>query len=347
MVAAAYGSANHAAALREIRQWPPPEIAAAVADLRRRGKPAPIGPERSRTTSRSAPSRPPSSCTRRPASLALQALSQAEAEVHLGASTTLFEWSREAAAEARTRRQRAIDADARPRPAWRSRRESTAGTSTWPWPPRPSRSASRPTARPFAEKARERRAARSRGPARVRLRGRGPRRGEAPPAPRVGGGPLARRGGPRACATRWPSTPGLHEARLHLGRLLLVRGRLIEAEPLLEEVDGALGRRLASATSPGSSSGAWPSGAVARRRRPPSTPGPSRAGPTARPRGSPSPTPSRGRPAPRPRGRWSRRASPRPGGSTARPTRGGSTPSARRASPRPPSIALWKRALGR
>jgi tetratricopeptide (TPR) repeat protein len=29
----------------------------------------------------------------------------------------------------------------------------------------------------------------------------------------------------------------LHEARLHLGRLLLVRGRLVEAEPVLEEVD--------------------------------------------------------------------------------------------------------------
>ena len=37
-VAAAYGSANHAAALREVRQWQPPEITAAVADLRRQGK---------------------------------------------------------------------------------------------------------------------------------------------------------------------------------------------------------------------------------------------------------------------------------------------------------------------
>ena len=43
-LAAAYGSADHAAALREIREWPPGVVRAAVADLRRRSPPASSGP---------------------------------------------------------------------------------------------------------------------------------------------------------------------------------------------------------------------------------------------------------------------------------------------------------------
>ena len=56
-IAAAYGSGDHAAAVREIRQWQPREIAAAVNGLRSRAmnlRPSVKAP----TTSRSPPSKP-------------------------------------------------------------------------------------------------------------------------------------------------------------------------------------------------------------------------------------------------------------------------------------------------
>ena len=99
-VAAAYGSANHAAALREIRQWQPHEIAASVADLRRQGR-----------RLRSVPTSPGEIAFgtveaavlmhAEAGLLSLAALSEVEAETHLGASVTLYQWSRDAAADAR------------------------------------------------------------------------------------------------------------------------------------------------------------------------------------------------------------------------------------------------------
>ena len=135
--------------------------------------------------------------------LALQALSLAEAEVHLRASTTLFEWSREAAARrglGRGGEPRDFGRHARPR----SGENRPPGLLRGPGRRGPRHRLPAHGLHPFAGEARAGRAARSRGPARVRLRGRGPRRGAAPPAPRVGGGRLARPGGPRAAGRARP-----------------------------------------------------------------------------------------------------------------------------------------------
>jgi tetratricopeptide (TPR) repeat protein len=236
-VAAAYGSANHAAALREIRQWQPREITAAGADLRRQGR-----------RLRSVPTSPGDIAFgtveaavlmhAEAGLLSLAALSEVEAETHLGASVTLYQWSRDAAAEARNwagARQRAFG-QGPPTPGLEIRERidrrdfyvaMAAAALAIGFPS---------TAHPFAEKARQaapldpevqlvsgcvaeafadEQLLRHRESEATRLRN------EAGPALRD------------ALAL----DPTLHEARLRLGRLHLDGGRPIEAESLLEEVE--------------------------------------------------------------------------------------------------------------
>ena len=245
-IAAAYGSTNHAAALREIRQWRPDEVDAAVDDLRRRARklrPVPSAPEDIAFATVEAAVLMHAEA----GLLALQTLSLAEAEVHLRASTTLFEWSHGAATEARnlaeTRRVAFKKRDASDDDVGPERREPkpepeivervvrkdyylalAAAALAIGFPP---------TALPFAEKARlaapldpevqlvfgctaeslaQEQLLRHRESEAARLRD------EAA----------------RALRDALVLDPGLDEARLHLGRLLLVRGRLVEAEPVLE-----------------------------------------------------------------------------------------------------------------
>jgi tetratricopeptide (TPR) repeat protein len=240
-VAAAYGSPNHAAALREIRQWQPREITAAVADLRRQAS-------RLRSVSTS-----PDDIDFHAVEaailmhaeaglLSLQALSLVEAEIHLGASVTLYQWSREAAAETRQwaeARRRAFKkrfGQGPPTPGLEIRQRIdrrdfyvalAAAALAIGFPP---------TAHPFAEKARQ----------------------AAPLDPEVQlvSGCVAeslaeeqrlrhleseaaqlRDEADRALRDALALDPSLQEARLRLGRLLLVQGRLNEAELPLEEVE--------------------------------------------------------------------------------------------------------------
>ena len=203
-VAAAYGSANHAAALQEIRQWPSAE------DRLRSGRPPAAGG--SASCGPDVSGRHPFGTVEAAVLMhaeaglvALQSLSLAEAEVHLGASTTLFEWSRHAAARRGTRPHagapRRTTRALPPLAAADPREDRPPGLLPGPGRrgPRHRLPAHGPSVRGEGAPGR---AARSRGAARVRLRGREPGRGEAPPAPRVGGGPAARQGG--RCLSRRP-----------------------------------------------------------------------------------------------------------------------------------------------
>ena len=235
-IAAAYGSASPTA-LQEIRQWPPPDITSAVSDLQRK-----------EDRLRAVPTSPndigfdvveAAVLIHAEAGLsALQQMSYAEAEVHLRASTTVFEWSRHAAARVRERasRQRARLSQLSRLPRGVELQEridrrdfyvalaATALAIGFP-----------STARPFAEAARH--AAPldpevqlvvgcvAEGLAEEQLL-----RHRESEAPRL------RDEADRAFRDALALDPGIHEARLHIGRLLLVRGRLIEAELPLEEV---------------------------------------------------------------------------------------------------------------
>jgi tetratricopeptide (TPR) repeat protein len=238
-VAAAYGSGSRAAALREIRQWRPREIGAAVNGLRQRAKklrPSPSAPDDIAFATVEAAVL----MHLEAGLLALQTLSLAETEVHLGASTTLFEWSRRAAAEARNWaevRRYAFKKSfgrAKPEPEIRERIDRRAYyvalaaailANGFP-----------PTALPFAEKAR--------------------RAAPLDPEVQLVFGCVAeslaqeellrhreseaarlRDEADRALRDAVALDPDADEARLHLGRLLLVRGRLVEAEPVLEQVE--------------------------------------------------------------------------------------------------------------
>ena len=236
-VAAAYGSAQPAGALQEIRQWPLPQIAGAVNQLQRQAK-----------RLRWAPSAPHDIAFRTVEAavlmhaeaglLALQSLSMAEADAHLRASTDLVVWSRVAAAEARNFARMGAHLDARhersPGPEIRERIDRrdfylalAASALTLGFPS---------TAIPFAEKARQAApldpdvqlvfgcVAESLAEEKL-LRH---RESEASPLRDQAVG---------AFRDALALEPGLHEALLRLGRLLLVGGRLIEAEPLLEDVD--------------------------------------------------------------------------------------------------------------
>ena len=151
-VAAAYGSADHARALREIREWPPGVVRAAVADLRRRSRQL-----------RAVPTSPGDIAFgtveaavllhAEAGLLALESQNLAEAANHLGASVALYQWSREAAVEIRNRAE-AEPPEFGPTPGPEIRPRIDIRDFSWPWRPRPSPPAARPRLIPFAEKAR-------------------------------------------------------------------------------------------------------------------------------------------------------------------------------------------------
>jgi tetratricopeptide (TPR) repeat protein len=225
-LAAAYGSANHTAALREIRQWPLPEITAAVADLQRQGgrlRSVPTSPEQIAFATVEA-----AVLMHAEAGLAaLQALTPAEAEAHLAASVALFEWSRDAA---RRRRRRGLAIEERiERRDYYLALAATALAISLP-----------SEAHPFAEKARDASPVDpevqlvlgcvTEGLAEEQLLK------HLEPAAAVW-----RDRAERALRDALAVDAGLLEARLHLGRVLFARGRLIEAEPLLEDVEAHTG----------------------------------------------------------------------------------------------------------
>jgi len=100
-IAARFRSADHSAAMGEIRSWTLPEIETAAAGLRRQGRRLRAVPEAPedidfRTVEAAV-------LLHADVGLAsLQAMSFAEAEFHLDASVRLLEWSRHAAARARS-----------------------------------------------------------------------------------------------------------------------------------------------------------------------------------------------------------------------------------------------------
>jgi tetratricopeptide (TPR) repeat protein len=233
-IAGAYGSGNRAAAVREIRAWPPVVIEAALADLRGRGRqlrpvPASAGEIAFGTVEAAVLMHAEAGL------LALQAASPEEAADHLGASVTLFQWSRDAAAEA----QRSAEArngasgltpglEIRPRIGIRDFSVALAAGALAAGSPT--------TARPFAERARQ----------------------VAPLDPEVqllygcvaeglaeeqllrnreSDAAFWRDQGTLALMDALALDEGLLEAHLHVGRLNLERGRFALAARALKRVD--------------------------------------------------------------------------------------------------------------
>jgi tetratricopeptide (TPR) repeat protein len=234
-VATQYAAENHAAALGEIRQWRLSEIEAAVAHLQRQG-------QRLRSVAVS-----PDDIAfgtveaavllhAQAGLLALQSLSLVEAEAHLGASVGLYDWSCKAAARTRAKlwsmttrgRERPTPGlDIRERIDRRDFHVALAAAALVMGFPS--------TARPFAERAHDGAPLDAEvqlvfGCVAEALAEEELLRHRESEAAR------ARDEADRAFRDALALDPGLHEARLHLGRLLLVRGRLIEAELPLEEV---------------------------------------------------------------------------------------------------------------
>ena len=232
-VAAAYGSADHAAALREIREWPPGVVRAAVADLRRRSRQL-----------RSVPTSPGDIAFgtveaavlmhAEAGLLSLEALDLAEAASHLGASVALYQWSREAALEIRARDE-ARPRDFGPTPGLEIRPRIDIRDFSVALAAAALAAGSPTTAHPFAERARR----------------------MAPLDPEVqlvygcvaeglAEEQLLRHRESAAAAWRDQATValldalaldgGLLEACLHVGKLHLERGRLTQAERRLQEV---------------------------------------------------------------------------------------------------------------
>ena len=223
--------ADHSAALREIREWPPAEIEAAVAACDG-GAAAPSGPRHRVTSVRHGRGgRPPA----RGGRLAVARGPEPRGGGHPPGRVGRHLNGRHAAA----RYKRA----GRRRPATRagSGRESTSGTSTWPWRPPPSPLGSPTTAGTFADEAR---AVAPLDPEAQLVLGCVAEscRGARPQARRVGRRPPARPSGPRA-ADALALDPGQPEARLRLGKLPSTEGRLAEAESLLDTGGRASGRR--------------------------------------------------------------------------------------------------------
>ena len=239
-VASVYASANHASALDEIGKWPLPAIDAAVAELR--------GKERQLRAAPSAPDEIAFGTVEaavlmhaEAGLLALQASRKAEAEAHLRTSTTLFEWSRRAAVTARnyaTMRRSLVErhGPALLRPEIRERigfvdyYQALAAAALGMGFPE--------TARPFAARARQA------APldAQVQLvfgcvaetlaldaavRG---RESETLQLQEEAG---------RAMLDALALDSTLHEARLRLGRLLVERGAVVQAEPFLDAAERA------------------------------------------------------------------------------------------------------------
>ncbi len=221
-IAARFRSADHSAAMGEIRSWALPEIEAAAAALPAPGPQAPCGPEAPgdidfRTVEAAVLLHAEAGL------LSLQSLSPAEAETHFRASAGLLDWSHTAADKQR-QRGRAI-AERIDRRNFDVALAAAALALGFP-----------ATACSFAEEARRRApldaevhlmlgcAAETR--ARELALGRqdsesGRRREQAE----------------RALSDALALDPGLQEARLRLGQLLVDRGRLVQAESLLDQVE--------------------------------------------------------------------------------------------------------------
>lgn len=237
-VAEAYATAEHDAALREIRQWRPSEIKAAVADLRGREdrlRAVATGPKDIAFGTVEAAVLMHAEAGLR----ALQALGTQESAVHLRASMNLFNWSRQAAVRARSLANtralldRRLDGLAATVAEIRERIDRVeffealaAATLAMGFPD---------TARPFALEARDAAPLDAEvqlvfGCVAESLAGANLVQGRADEAARL------QEEARRAMRATLAADPGRHEARLRLGRLLLARGALDEAEPALEAV---------------------------------------------------------------------------------------------------------------
>ncbi len=237
-VVEAYASANHSTALLEIRQWKPSEIKSAVSDLRGRGdriRAFATGPDDIAFGTVEAAVLMHAEA----GLLALQALRPEEGALHLRASTDLYEWSRQVAARSRNfaRMRKSVDEQhGRPTPGPAIREtidrvqfyKSLAAAALAIGFPE--------TAWPLAARARQEDPLDAEvqlvfGCVAESLAEMNILQGHESEA-----GPL-RDQADRALRDALALDPALHEARLHLGRLLLVTRRLVEAQPALEEVE--------------------------------------------------------------------------------------------------------------
>ena len=227
-IAARFRSADHSAAMDEIRSWTLPEIEAAAAGLRRQGSRLRAVPEAPgdidfRTVEAAVLLHAEAGL------LSLQSISPAEADAHLRVSAGLLDWSHTAADKQR-QRGRAI--------AERINRRdfdmALAAASLWLGFPG--------TACSFAEEARRLAPLDAEvhlvlgcaAETRARELALGHQDSEAG---------RRRDQAERALSDALAIDPGLQEARLRLGQLLVDRGRLVQAESLLDQVEAQRGRQ--------------------------------------------------------------------------------------------------------
>jgi tetratricopeptide (TPR) repeat protein len=237
-VATAYRSPNRALARREIREWRSGEIEAALRALREEGDrlravPVQAGDIDFRTVEAAV-------LLHADVGLAsLQALSFAEAEFHLDTAVELLEWSRHAAARARgfARQRAALDARSERHtnhPEIRDRIDlaefykALAGTALAVGFPL--------TARPFAEEA-VRANTMDAGAHLISGCVNASLAEEFTLRRRESDAHRAREAAEKEFRDTLALDPGLQDARLRLGKLLLDVGRAVEAESLLVEVD--------------------------------------------------------------------------------------------------------------
>ncbi len=237
-VATAYRSPNRARARREIREWRSGEIEAALRALREEGDRLRAVPAQAtdidfRTVEAAV-------LLHADVGLAsLQALRFAEAEFHLDTAVELLEWSRRAAARARgfARQRAGLDArSGRPTPGLEIREridpgdfyQALAGTALAVGFPL--------TARPFAEAA-VRADTMDTGAHLVSGCVNASLAEEFAVRRRDSDAQHAREAAEKALRDTLALDPGLQEARLRLGKLLLDLRRAVEAESLLAEVD--------------------------------------------------------------------------------------------------------------
>jgi tetratricopeptide (TPR) repeat protein len=221
-IATRFGSADHSAAMGEIRSWTLPEIQAAAAGLRRHGRRLRAVPE----TPEDIAFHAVETAVLMHAEaglLSLQAASNGEAQTHLRISVGLLDWSH-AAAEKQRQRGHAITEKI-------DRRDFdmalAAASLSLGFPA---------TALSFAEEARRRAPLDAEvhlvlgcaAETRARELALGHEDSEAA---------RKRDEAERALSDALAIDPGLQEARLRLGQLLVDRGRLVQAESLLDEVE--------------------------------------------------------------------------------------------------------------
>ena len=225
----ATGSADHSAAMREIRSWPLPEIEAAAAGLRRQEPEAPRGPRSpgGHRLPHGRSGRPPARRGRIAvaAGHAAPARRRRTSRISVAAPRLVTRGGGQAAA-------------ARPRDRGANRpsglRHGAGGGLPLARVPghglllRRGSAAPRPSGR--------------RGPSDAGLRGRDPRPGARPRAPGFGGRAPARRGG--TCPERRPGPrPGTAGSTASLGQLLVDRGRLVRGGVAPRPGRGSRGRR--------------------------------------------------------------------------------------------------------